>query len=1211
MTTKFPSISLRSTKGVFLVALAILSSTVSIGLGSHARVAAATVPSAPLLGGGIRIVTDNDFAVFAGDVNNVTRIIAQNGAVWNTQISSSTTYKVNLATGESHIYLLAMGGGGGEDIGGQLNGVDITSIASGVDGIQRAVGRTGGTVSNGYLLLNTSFSDWADNSTNIIYGSYSPNLANTQTALTGATWGDPPARSGTGTPAGQGSSVTGYSYTFPSSTAVMFRIKATSLGEGLVSAGQLSANVSWLVPTSDGGSAILDYTVTAYNASTNAVSGNACTTPNGATRSCTVTGLTNGTAYYLKITARNSVGSSVSSDATTSVTPLGGPPTATWTVPTSSNSRTLSYTLTFDESVSGIASSDFSNVATSGAATGCSFTPSAASGTSVTVSVVCTSDGAVTVRLAASAVTDSDNTAGPTANSDASIITIDTVAPTVTIGVPNLDAASDLGVSSTDDTTSDATPTFTVSVAALEAGATGKVKATKTGSSDVTCTLSSGSCTLGTLAEGTWSIVSYQQDAAGNVSADSSALSVVIETTAPTVSSFSSTKTNGLYKAGVMINITATANESIQSGNTLTVTLETGATDRTVTLTASSAGTTLTGTYTVQAGDTTSDLTVASFTIGTVADTAGNAMTSTTLPTEANNIAGASAIVIDTTAPTTATLASSAATATSATITFTVTGNEQLDCTSLSTTAGTDFTLTAGILAISSITQTSNTLCTITATSTATAGVGAVTSTLTAAASFSVSDPAGNELTTLTGSPQSITVTVPSNTQTPEELARFVDECQRTNNSHPNCPGRQATTTTTTVATPTNTSTTTVAPRITTPTTARTQPRVSIPDAVTPKKVVVVTPVPRDDPTVIVAILRRELARDGDTRASNRVRSALTSAAPAIGESIADATEQLVKVLEDESSTKLEIIKAKATVADAAAQIILTALKATNGNNQTLTLPVTNKRSLPELEPGEASMITPTGTKPAQIKIVNNSTVVMTSKQENFSLTLSAVGSNGDLADLNARGAVQVALGQFLVVTGSGFKPNSKVAVWMLSSPRNFGSVPTNANGLFAAKVPIPDNIAPGDHTAQVNGQRTNGDTRSLNLGLEVVLEEAPSTATNKRPSTATKTVSARLRFNASSVVLTKTTQKKLIRISRQLRKMSDITVRCVGYTQEGRVSRRNQLAQRRANAVCQRLRKLGVNAKFEAVGLGRAKVTTAAARYVQLKIRYATSTAK
>jgi hypothetical protein len=57
------------------------------------------------------------------------------------------------------------------------------------------------------------------------------------------------------------------------------------------------------------------------------------------------------------------------------------------------------------------------------------------------------------------------------------------------------------------------------------------------------------------------------------------------------------------------------------------------------------------GTYTVGTGDNSNDLTVSSFSIGTVTDiAAGNAMASTTVPS--TNIASGSAIVIDALAPT-------------------------------------------------------------------------------------------------------------------------------------------------------------------------------------------------------------------------------------------------------------------------------------------------------------------------------------------------------------------------------------------------------------------------------------------------------------------------------------------------------------------------------------------------------------------------------
>ncbi len=125
--------------------------------------------------------------------------------------------------------------------------------------------------------------------------------------------------------------------------------------------------------------------------------------------------------------------------------------------------------------------------------------------------------------------------------------------------------------------------------------------------------------------------------------APSVSLTVSLDQTAPTITSFSSTSSNGTYIGQQTINITATASEALTSGSTIVVTLDTG---RTVTLTAASAGTSLSGTYTVQSGDSSADLTVSSFTVGTATDTAGNVITSTTVPTSANNIAGSKAIVV-------------------------------------------------------------------------------------------------------------------------------------------------------------------------------------------------------------------------------------------------------------------------------------------------------------------------------------------------------------------------------------------------------------------------------------------------------------------------------------------------------------------------------------------------------------------------------------
>ena len=109
-------------------------------------------------------------------------------------------------------------------------------------------------------------------------------------------------------------------------------------------------------------------------------------------------------------------------------------PTVSWTEPsTPSSSRTLSYTLVFNRSVTGIAAGDFSNT---GTATGCVFTPSSSSGSSVTVSVACASDGTVVMRIAADAVSASGMT-GPVSGVSASSVTIDTVPTPTTTTAPS------------------------------------------------------------------------------------------------------------------------------------------------------------------------------------------------------------------------------------------------------------------------------------------------------------------------------------------------------------------------------------------------------------------------------------------------------------------------------------------------------------------------------------------------------------------------------------------------------------------------------------------------------------------------------------------------------------------------------------------------------------------------------------------------------
>ena len=97
-------------------------------------------------------------------------------------------------------------------------------------------------------------------------------------------------------------------------------------------------------------------------------------------------------------------------------------------------------------------------------------------------------------------------------------------------------------------------------------------------------------------------------------------------------------------------------------------------------------------------------------------------------------------------------------TSTSPSVNYTVSGDKDLDCKTLSTVIGVDFS-TKYISAINSIVQTSARVCTVNAQSRAARDNTAYETVLSAATTFSIADTSGNVQTSLLGSPQTIWVT--------------------------------------------------------------------------------------------------------------------------------------------------------------------------------------------------------------------------------------------------------------------------------------------------------------------------------------------------------------------------------------------------------------------------------------------------------------------
>ena len=137
----------------------------------------------------------------------------------------------------------------------------------------------------------------------------------------------------------------------------------------------------------------------------------------------------------------------------------------------------------------------------------------------------------------------------------------------------------------------------------------------------------------------------------------------------------------------------------------------------------------------------------------------GNAVTTTTTATPTTTVAATTTTVAAAAKPV-VTLLRAGGTSTSASVNYTVTGDKDLSCATLSTVLGVDFNGTR-ISRINSIAQTSAKVCTVNAQSIAEADGDTRETILSAATTFSIADTDGVVQTVLLGSPQSIWVTRP------------------------------------------------------------------------------------------------------------------------------------------------------------------------------------------------------------------------------------------------------------------------------------------------------------------------------------------------------------------------------------------------------------------------------------------------------------------
>ncbi len=220
----------------------------------------------------------------------------------------------------------------------------------------------------------------------------------------------------------------------------------------------------------------------------------------------------------------------------------------------------INFTAIFSEAVSGF---DLSDVTLSGTAGATSRTVTEIvpnDGTTYRVGVSgMTTGGTVIAAINAGRAQSLGGVGNLASTSTDNSVLFDNVPP-VTPGAPLLAAASDSGSSNSDGITSNTALTFT---GTAEAGTT--VQLFDGATAGNTATATGGSYTIAqTLSAGTHSLTVKATDAAGNTSAASAAASVIVDTTAPSVTPPASGTVHATSPTGVVVNYSAaTATDNV------------------------------------------------------------------------------------------------------------------------------------------------------------------------------------------------------------------------------------------------------------------------------------------------------------------------------------------------------------------------------------------------------------------------------------------------------------------------------------------------------------------------------------------------------------------------------------------------------------------------------------------------------------------------
>jgi hypothetical protein len=99
---------------------------------------------------------------------------------------------------------------------------------------------------------------------------------------------------------------------------------------------------------------------------------------------------------------------------------------------------------------------------------------------------------------------------------------------------------------------------------------------------------------------------------------------------------------------------------------------------------------------------------------------------------------------------------------------------------------------------------------------------------------------------------------------------------------------------------------------------------------------------------------------------------------------------------------------------------------------------------------------------------------------------LSGLDNNGATRALDDDGNLRLTGGDVVKLNIGGFKPKSKVDVWLFSTPKRLGSAEVDANGRMSGSFTIPKLVEKGPHRIAITAKLPNGKSATFTVGIAV-----------------------------------------------------------------------------------------------------------------------------